>query len=187
VVEDDAIEYVDSWSPDGRYLAYGRAVPGKPGWDIWVVPLVGDRRPVPVIEGPSNKENPSFSPDGKWLAYDSDESGSWEVYVVPFPRAQGRWQVSSGGGTQPRWSGDGKELFFVAPTNRLVTAAIEENGASLKVGSPQALFQASFAPSAFRNYDLTRDGQKFVLVTQPAETGAHAITLVVNWPALMAR
>src|SRR5215831_11887083 len=79
------------------------------------------RRPEPIY---NNKEDPSFSPDGKWLAYDSDESGQWEVYIVPFPQGEGRWQVSTGGGQQPRWRRDAKELFYVGTGNRLMAAEV---------------------------------------------------------------
>jgi eukaryotic-like serine/threonine-protein kinase len=130
---------------------------------------------------------PSFSPDGKWLAYASDESGSLEVYIVPFPRGDGKWQVSTNGGRQPRWRGDGRELFFLGRQDKLMATAIQKKDASLELGSPHVLFQADFSPSVFRMYDVTRDGKKFIFVTQPTETGSRAITLIANWTALAAR
>jgi len=188
LLEDDAIEYVDSWSADGKYIAYARADPGrKPGWDIWALPLFGDRKPFAVVENQFNKEMPSLSPDGKWLAYASDESGSLEVYIVPFPRGDGKWQVSTNGGRQPRWRGDGRELFFLGRQDKLMATAIQKKDASLELGSPHVLFQADFSPSVFRMYDVTRDGKKFIFVTQPTETGSRAITLIANWTALAAR
>jgi len=186
LLEDNAIEYVDSWSSDGKYIAYARSVPGEgPGWDIWVLPLFGDRKPFPVVQSPSNKEEPSFSPDGKWLAYDSDESGTSEVYIVPFPRGEGKWQVSTGGGRQPRWRGDSRELFFLTTGNKLMSAEVQEENASIEIDVPKSLFQTSSAPSAFRTYDVTRDGKRFIFITQSPESSAIGITLITNWPALI--
>jgi len=186
LVEDDATEYVDSWSPDGKYLAYQRQQSGKPGWDIWVLPLFGDRNPFPVVQSQSNKDDPSFSPDGKWLAYDSDESGQWEVYVMPFPHGEGRWQVSKGGGEQPRWRGDGKELFFVGAGNRIMTAEVRDKGASLEIGAGQSLPIHTTA-SPYRTYDVTADGKKFIVISDSAGLNAKGITIVANWPALLDR
>ena len=188
LLEDDATEYVDSWSSDGKYVAYSRADPsGKSGWDIWVMPLFGNRKPVPVVQSQSNKEDPSFSPDGKWLAYDSDESGQWEVYVVPFPHREGRWQVSKGGGLQPRWRRDGKELLFVGTGNRLMAAEVRDNGASLEIGNRLSLFPIHPAPGPFRTYDVTGDGTRFIVVSGRAELNNKAITIIANWPELLER
>ncbi len=185
LLEDDAIEYVDAWSSDGKYIAYSRQDSGaKPGWDIWVLPLVGDGKPFPVVQSPSNKDDPSFSPDGKWLAYDSDESGQWEVYVVPFPHADGRWQVSKGGGRQPRWRGDGKEFFFVGAGNRLMAAEVRDKGVALEIGAAQSL-PIHTAPSPYRTYDVTADGNKFIVVSAGANT--RGITIIANWRALLER
>ncbi len=186
LLEDNATEYVDSWSSDGMYIAYGREDPqGKPGWDIWILPLFGDMKPFPLLQSQFNKEDPSFSSDGKWLAYDSDESGRWEVYIVPFPQGNGKWQVSTGGGSQPRWRRDGKELFYLSAENRLMATEVQEKNGSLKIGNPQALFRTHAARSAFRTYDVTADGKQFVVITQPTQSSAEPLTLVVNWPALM--
>jgi serine/threonine protein kinase/Tol biopolymer transport system component len=186
LLEDDATEYVDSWSLDGKYVAFARMSPGgKSGWDIWGMPLFGDRRPFPIVESQSNKEDPSFSPNGKWLAYDSDESGQWEVYVVPFPRGEGKWQVSKGGGEQPRWRRDGKELFYVGTGNRLMAAEVRDKGASLDFGTEQALFPIQAPDNPYRTYDVTGDGKKFIIVTGAAGLNAKAITLIADWPVLL--
>jgi Tol biopolymer transport system component len=137
-----------------------------------------------VIQSQSNKDDPSFSPDGKWLAYDSDESGQLEVYVVPFPHGEGRWQVSKGGGRQARWRGDGKELFYVGTGNRIMAVEVRDKGASLEIGAGQGLPIHS-TPSPFRTYDVTGDGKKFIIVTQHAEPNAKAITMIANWPTLL--
>ena len=91
--------------------------------------------------------DPSFSPDGRWVAYSSNESGTYEIYVRPFPAAGGRWQVSDGGGRFPRWSGDGKELFY--RTNEGIMSAIEAKGDAFQVGKAQTLFEGTFRGGMF--------------------------------------
>ena len=188
LLEDDAIEYVDSWSSDGKYIAYARAdQSGKPGWDIWALPLFADRKPFPVVQSPSNKEEPAISSDGKWLAYDSDESGQWEVYVVSFPHGDVKRQASEEGGRQPRWRRDSKELFFVAAGNRLVAREVQEKGASLDFLATKSLFAIQSGPSPYRSYDVTGDGKKFIVVSGGAELNTRGITIMANWPELLGR
>ncbi|HEV2177692.1 MAG TPA: protein kinase [Terriglobia bacterium] len=183
LVQDNAIKYVDDWSSDGRYIAYNRFDPqGKTGWDLWILPLFGDKKPFPFLASQFNEGDASFSPDGKWLAYSSDESGNGrlEVYVVAFPQGNGKWQVSTSGGLGPRWRRDGKELFYISEDNKLMAVAIQEKSGTLEIGSAQALFQGTGT-----HYDVTADGKKFVVLTQSTQSGAEPITLVVNWPALL--
>ena len=105
-------KWATAWSSDGRYLIYQERNT-KTQFDIWVLPLYGDRKPAPLLATPFSETQAQLSPDGRWLAYASDESGTSEVYVQPFPSSGGKWQISSGGGRQPRWRHDGKELFFL--------------------------------------------------------------------------
>ncbi|MDE3179081.1 MAG: serine/threonine-protein kinase [Acidobacteriota bacterium] len=186
LLKDNAPEWVDSWSPDGRYIAYERLDPrGETGWGIWMLPLFGDKKPFPFIQGPFNDREASYSPDGKWLAYASDESGRWEVYVVAFPQGNGKRQVSAGGGLLPRWRRDGKELFYLSG-NELMAAGIQEKEGSLEIASPQALFTASVAPGVeWWPYDVAADGKKFIVVSQMTQSSPAPLTLVVNWPALL--
>ncbi len=188
LLEDEATEYVDSWSADGKYIAYSRGdQKDKPGWDIWVLPLFGDGKPFPLLQSAANEEEPSFSPDGKWLAYESDDSGTWEVYIVPFPQADGKWQVSIGGGRQPRWRQDGKELFYLATGNQLMAASIQEKNSSLEIAGRQLLFQTNSGLSDFRNYDVTSDGERFLLITPSERSNKGTITLITNWTELLQR
>ena len=100
LVQDNARKFVDDWSSDGRYIAYMRDNPqGENGSDIWILPLFGDKKPFPFLASPFNEAQASFSPDDRWLAYVSDDSGKFEVYVVPFPQGNGKWQVSTEGGS----------------------------------------------------------------------------------------
>lgn len=179
----------DSWSSDGRYIAYNRPDPqGKTGADIWILPLFGDKKPFPFLNSEANEGGASFSPDGKWLAYVSDESGRNEVYIVPFPKRNGRWQVSTEGGRAPRWRRDGKELFYLSRANKLMAVKIREINTTLAIGSPQALFQTHPPPSLWpgRTFDVTPDGKRFIVVTRLATpAGAEPVTLLVNWTALL--
>src|SRR5262249_51050415 len=104
----------EDWSLDGRYILYIDQDP-KLNWDLWVLPLFGDRKPFPYLQTQFNEGNQGarFSPDAKWVVYSSDETGKYEVYVRPFPDANGgKWQISSEGGFEPFWSRDGKEIFY---------------------------------------------------------------------------
>ena len=110
-----------SWSADGRFLAYGELHP-QTLTDIWVLPLQGEREPQAFRNSAGNEGGAAFSPNGRWLAYGSSESGRPEIYVRPYPPALGRWRLSRDGGTQPRWSGDGRELFFRTDSGVMVVA-----------------------------------------------------------------
>jgi Tol biopolymer transport system component len=192
--EADAAEFFGSWSADGRYLAFQRAVGsriqsnyGPASGEIWGVAMSGDRKPFPVVQnGQFAAIQPALSPDAKWLAYVSDESGRSEVYVVPFPHGTGKFLVSSGGGIWPRWSRDGKELWY-RQGDRMMAAEIIAKDGTLTIGKAQQLFQADPAPGGLGPmYDVSADGRKFVI----ASRGAHAanpLMLVLNWPALLTR
>jgi eukaryotic-like serine/threonine-protein kinase len=112
--------FPEDWSRDG-WLVYNRL--SNTGWDIWAFNF-SQRKSRPIVEAPSNQLQARLSPDGRWLAYASNESGVWEVYVQPFPEGRGKWLVSTGGGSQPIWRGNGKELFYVAADDRLVAVPI---------------------------------------------------------------
>jgi len=142
LVQSDSQKILSDWSRDGRYIAYDALDPaGKTKLDIWVVPLSGDHKPFPFLQTPFNEDDGVFSPDGRWMAYDSDQSGSFEVYLSPFPSGGSKWQVSQGGGVQPFWSRDGSKLFYIAPGGKLMEASIKENGSAVAIGTPQELFQ----------------------------------------------
>jgi dipeptidyl aminopeptidase/acylaminoacyl peptidase len=176
------------WSPDGRFVLFAAIAP-QTGPDLWLLPLFGDRKPFPFLQTPFAEIPAKFSPDGRWMAYGSNESGRFEVFVVPFPGPGGKWQISVGGGNEPRWRRDGKELFYLGPDNRLMAAAVNGEGSAFEVGAVRSLFDTrpgspAGGPSWY-SYDVSPDGQRF-LVNVPAEsTPAAPITLVVNWPAAL--
>jgi Tol biopolymer transport system component len=176
------------WSADGRFLLYRDDDPKTRG-DLWVLPLTGDKKPIPVVQSPFNDYQGRFSADGKFVAYVSNDSGMDQVYVQGFPNAVSRWQISTNGGNHPRWRRDGKELFFLAGTagnaNVMAVDVTTSNDGALKVGVPHKLFQA--APTglgADRNtWDTTPDGQRFLVnsVSTQEETAVTPLTIILNW------
>ena len=138
------------------------------------------------LKAPSVLRNGQFSPDGKWVAYASNETGKWEVYVTSFPDARGKWQVSSGGGEQPRWRGDGKELFYLSSDDKMMAVPVTTNG-NFDAGSPLMLFQTNpRQPISFNDqfvYDVTRDGQRFLIITQEKQVETAPMSVVLNWAA----
>ena len=170
------------WSRDDRFLLY-REIDPKTSRDLWALPLTGsDRKPFEVARTPANENNGQFSPDGRRVAYETDESGRFEIVVQSFPEGTVKLSVSTGGGTQPRWSADGKELYFIAPDGKLMVAPIISTGATFAVGTPASLFPARLAPGGPANkqqYVVSRDGR--FLIYQQIEESAAPITLILNW------
>jgi Tol biopolymer transport system component len=171
--------YPYDWSRDGKYILYTR------GTELWVATLP-ELKARAFVVAPGMIKNSQFSPDGKWVAYASNESGKFEIYVTSFPGAQGKWQVSSAGGTQPRWRGDTKELFYIAADGKIMAVPVNV-GANFEAGAPAALFQAHarefFATSEQVSYDVTKDGQRFLINTQVKNPDTHPMSLILNWDA----
>jgi Tol biopolymer transport system component len=180
LLEDNVDKYAANWSPDGRFLLY-RA--GAAPYDIFILPLSGDRKPVPFLQTKFSEQHGQFSPDGRWVAYVSNESGTGEVYVVPFPGPGGKWQISAGGGAYPKWSRDGTELFYLAPDNKLMTAAVNGKGASFEIGAVKTLFETRAVTGLGHPFNVSADGQRFLINTLPEQSGSAPITVVVNWTA----
>src|SRR5439155_3889229 len=133
LLESDFLVIPMSWSSDGKFLVYWVVNPNT-GSDQWILPMTGDRNPVPFLQTQFGEYQPEISPDGKWIAYVSDETGRGEVYIRPFPTGAGRWQVSTNGGYYPRWRRDGKEVFFVSAGNngKMMAAQIRVSGSSIQ-------------------------------------------------------
>jgi Tol biopolymer transport system component/predicted Ser/Thr protein kinase len=183
------------WSRDGRFLLYGNSGPlygvggGDSNSELWSLPLFGDRKPFPVVQVPYNVTQGAFSPDGRWVAYSSEESGRQEVYVQSFPTAVVKRRISADGGFQPRWRGDGKEIFFLAPDGRLLAAAVTAAtaGSSFDVSSPVALFRpetaAMDASGEAMQYAVSSDGRRFLFSSPVQDLKAQPITVVLDWTA----
>ena len=183
---DDASEFAPRFTPDGRYLLFERlADQPNSRREIWGVLVSGDRKAFPVIQSQYDVYAPALSPDGKWLAYESRESGRPEICVMPFLHGTGKWEVSTGGGALPRWRRDGRELFYISTDNKIMSAEITEQESSLLIGKVQSLFRVNPVPFAGgSNYDVTRDGKKFVVASLAASQVSEPLTLIVNWLAL---
>jgi serine/threonine protein kinase len=174
------------WSVDGRFVIL--TVPDLNSRNqVWVRPLFGDRKPKAFVETAATNDYARFSPDGKWIAYASNESQKFEVYVQTFPTGNGKWQVSTNGGVQPRWRRDGKELFYLASDRKLMAVPVR-SGSSFEFGVPVPLFAtktvggSAFSSGYSHQYDVTPDGQRFLLNTE-ADGSATPITVVLNWTA----
>jgi serine/threonine protein kinase len=190
----DASAYPSSVSPDGRYLVYMKRLnPNQTGNDqtgnhIWALPLSAegkpaDGKPFPIVQDAFDEKAPIVSPDGTWLAYQSNESGRAEIYITAFPAGGAKWQVSSNGGTMPKWRRDGKELFFADPQDNIVAVDVNTSGNAVKLGAPHALFQAVGIQRDFGPFDVTADGKKFLINSGNLKEGTEPVTLVQNWPA----
>ena len=180
-------EIATSWSADGRYLLYMR-MPAPA--DLWVLPMAGDGKPFPFLQTPANEGQGQFSPDGRWIAYQSNESGRGETYVRRFNgsgvASGGKWQVSTSGGNQPRWSPDGKEIFYVSPfpDTRLMAAAVRAEGETITVGALTSLFRVRPPNFGESYYQVAPDGTRFLFNRPPVvEAAPTPITVVVNWTA----
>jgi Tol biopolymer transport system component len=175
---DGSEKYPTSSLPDGRSLLYWAF--DADGAILSVLPLTPEPKPTTFLPTPVGPGR--LSPDGRWVTYSSAESGRSEVYVVPFPVASRKWQVSSAGGSQSRWRNDGKELFYAARDNKLMAVSVEGRASGLDVGPPRPLFEARpVGPRSF--YDVTPDGQRFLVNSLRSEGLSSSITVVQNWSA----
>jgi eukaryotic-like serine/threonine-protein kinase len=174
---DKADRYPCDWSRDGKFILYKRAT------ELWVAEMP-DLKTRPFVERQGTAKNGQFSPDGKWVAYSSNESGMWEIYVTSFPEGRGRWQVSTAGGTQPRWRGDSRELFYLAADGSMMAVPVVA-GTNFDAGAPVALYHASsrepVATSEQVTYDVTKDGQRFLINTQAKNIEKQAMSVMLNW------
>ncbi|MBM3819221.1 MAG: hypothetical protein FJW14_09450 [Acidimicrobiia bacterium] len=178
---------LSDWSPDGRYLLYSE-IDLNDSDDIWAWPLSGDPKPMLVVQTPFADTSGQFSPDGRWIAYQSAESGRLEVYVQAFPPSGGKWQVSTSGGRAPRWRADGRELFYVTPTEdsqALMAVDVGLTAGGVQLGTPHQLFSTSMPTGNSYSYDVTRDGQRFLMQQLLPQTAAPPLTVILNWTALL--
>ena len=172
------------WSGNGAFIVYEVEEDDASGNDLWSVPLTGERTPTRVLESRHDEGEPVLSPDGRWIAYTSNATDRSEVYVRPFPIREGVVvPISRDGGVLPRWRGNSKELFFVALDGRMMVAAFDNlNGR--RTSGPERLFPTSLRPGHRRSYDVTADGQRFLL---PIMEPSAPITVLLNSPAMLDR
>ena len=168
------------WSPDGQVLAFAENN-STTGRDLWTLRVSGDRKPQPFLRTQFNEAAPQFSPDGRWLAYMSDESGRNEIYVRPYPGPGGKYQISTEGGTEPVWGHNG-EIFYRSG-NKMV-AIDTTTQPTFSAGRPKVLFEGTYVPALLTNanYDVSRDGQRFLMVKESTQaTSSAQINVVLNW------
>jgi Tol biopolymer transport system component/preprotein translocase subunit SecG len=181
--------YADSLTPDGRFLLFEADDP-KTRFDLWLLPLEGERKPAPFLQTEFNETHAQFSPDGRWVAYTSDESGRPEVYVRSFPDRGGKWQVSTSGGDQAQWRRDGREIFYMSPEKKLMAVTVAA-GDSFEAGAPAELFQTRIPSTSLtgdRNHYLAApDGKRFLVNNLVSEGNTQPITVVLNWAADLKR
>jgi len=175
-----------SWSPDGSLIALNVQT-SESGWDMWILPLTGDPKPYPFLATVADEFWGTFSPDGKWLLYRSDESGKDEIYVVPFPGREGKWQISSGVvRSRPSqtvwWVGDGRRILYLTPEDKLMAVDVTVRGANLEIGASRPLFGGR--PLRRGAAALTRDGTR-ILQAMMTEEATSALTLVTDWRAAL--
>ncbi len=171
------------WSRDGRYIIYSAFAPDR-AWDIWVVPLEGDRKPRPLLRARFSELDAQLSPDSRWLVYVSDESGRYEVYVSSFPDGAHKVQVSTAGGTSPNWAPDGRQLYYVSPEKKLMAVDIKLAPA-FAAGVPKPLFAMPASGTiSTHEYQVARDG-RFLIAAPVEEWSAGPFTVVLDWPAAL--
>lgn len=169
-----------TWSTNGRAIAYREGFSdGTTLRDIYVLRSGDDTTRRPFVATRADEQNPKLSPDGRWLAYVSNQSGASEVYVQPFPEGPGRWQVSTGGGTEPLWARDGSELFYRNADRDLVAVPIQ-TGAGVSIGARRVLFSTAryYSDPNGTSYDITPDGRRFLMIKRPVD---QELVVVLNW------
>jgi serine/threonine protein kinase len=186
LVKDAASKYATQWSKGGLLVYQLQA--DRTGWDIWTVPIEGDRKPSPYLETMSNEIQGQLSPDGRWMAYASDDSGRLEVYLQSVP-AGDRIPISSNGGSDPHWRRDGAELFYVAADHRLMAVKMTFPNSIPVPGVSVPLFATALTdpnPITYPSqYDVSADGQRFLIKVPVEQSNSTAITVLINWPALL--
>src|SRR5437879_182183 len=179
----------EDWSRDGRFLLY--QIPGaKTGQDLWIAPQPseggsGDRKPSPYLQTEFDEKHGRFSPDSCWVAYTSNESGRDEVYVQSFPLSGAKFQISAGGGMEPQWRKDGTELFYIAEDRTLMAVPVKlASSASepLQVGQPKRLLPLPVLDAFVgRSYEVSNDGQRFLMRAPASGATAPPLTVALNW------
>jgi len=181
VFESETHKSVNAWSLDGRFMVYDTGGPGSTA-DLYVLPLSGDRHPIELDAQYGFQQQADISPDGRLIAYASSESGRFEVVVKSFPDNSGRRQISTNGGREPVWRGDGRELFFLSE-DTVMSVDVHASAAGLEWSAPRTLFRIPNLQRIPRGFTVSSDGQRFVAVTTPTEP--QKFTTVLNWTSLV--
>lgn len=185
VLQSERAKYLTDWSPDGKFILY-RALDATTNLELFALPVGGDGKPIPFIKTTFGVNHGQFSPNGRWVAYSSNESGKWEIYVAPFPGTGGNWRVSTAGGSEPRWRRDGKELFYIDPDGKLMAVEVKD-GPTFDADVARPLFQTRrrvhISSADLFSYDVSDDGQRFLVNTDVGDVTSSSLTVVLNWSA----
>ena len=174
---------LSDWSPDGRHLLFSAFTSSD--YDLWLLPLAGDPKPVSFLSAPGDQWHGNFSPDGKLVAYSSNESGRFEVHVTTFPLTDRQWTVSTTGGYEPRWRADGREMYYLSADQKLMAVGV---GLGPSFGAPTELFPVRVGGDVSLNrthYVPSGDGRRFLINTPTADAAIVPITVVLNWTAAL--
>jgi Tol biopolymer transport system component len=170
----------NSWSLDDQQILLTRQVAS--GEHLEILPVAGGE-PTRFLTSKGSEANGQISPDGKWAAYASDESGEWEIYVTSFPAATGKWQVSRGGGTEPRWRGDGNEIYYIGSSGMLTAVPVNAQSA-FATGTPAPLFQiqgrAPISSTDVFTYDVAKDGKRFLVNRYVKPEHVEPLSILLN-------
>ena len=190
LVATDQNEDPTDWSADGAFILYRRYDPRR-AYDIFALRLA-DGATFPIVQTDADERNAQFSPDGRWVVYQSNESGRFEIWVQPFSvpgsERRGKWQISNGGGGQPRWSRDGHELFYLSPDSRVMAVPIKAtaDGEAIETGRPSALFrwpgiELARQGTVLPPFMVSKDGQRFLFATADVQPNNAPLTMILNW------
>ncbi len=188
VTDSAGIQSPTDWSRDGRLILFNQFTPGSSS-DLFVLPVtpegVSTGQLQAYLRTQFNERDGQFSPETnpRWVAYTSNESGQAEVYVQAFPQARGKLQVSAGGGRFPRWGPGGRELFYVSLNDKLMAVDLKPGKDSLEASTPRELFPLPTPTINFIPYDVSPDGERFLVQAPPQQ--ASALSVILNWPALV--
>jgi Tol biopolymer transport system component len=185
VYSSGALTVATDWSRDGKtILFHEQGGPGSNNWDLWLYSLQEHKARI-LLQTPYIECCGKFSPDGRWVAYQSDESGKFQIYVLPASGNAGKWMISTDGGIRAQWSRDGKRIYYTSPDSKLMAVDVNARGDEFMAGVPQMLFGLNLKPTFGQQYDVSADGKRF-LVNSPMQQGEMApITVVQNWTAAL--
>ena len=186
--ESPRFKHPSGFSPDGKLLLFTEYSDSGNGWDVWALPLEGDRKPFPVIRTPFSESSAVFSPDGHWIAYVSDDSGSNQVYVQPFPPTGASERLSTTTGWSPVWLADGREIVYATTDQHFMAVSVSGSRETFHAERPRELFAHRYIRGQFNsNFSVDPSGQRFLLTEPPLQRFETPIGVVLNWPSMLPR
>jgi eukaryotic-like serine/threonine-protein kinase len=193
LLKSDFVNFPEHAAPDGQSILFGQSNPGT-GIDVWILPLSGERKPKSLISTEFFDGFSKFSPDGRWIVYHSNETSRTEVYVQSYPQRSGKWQISTQGGSYPRWATSGKELFYLMDDGTVMAVDVQADGGAFKAGTPHILFKSNVIFGSHGGggstidmpYDVAADSQRFLINERVGPSNQDTpITVVLNWAAAL--